>query len=91
MLLSETVVIALITVTTGIVVSRRKKKGEQYFGYFIAGAIFSWILLFFYIFFAPNTILISGQRPITAGLVEALIVFLIIMVEGIGFYFLGKG
>ena len=86
MLLSETVVIALITATTGIAITLGRKKRKDYSGWFVVGAILSWVLLFFYIFYEPSTTVISGRNPITAEAIEAIVVVLIIAVECIGFY-----
>jgi hypothetical protein len=81
--LSETVVLALITVTTGIAVVKGKKNG-----FLLGGAILSWMLLFCFIFFDPSTILISGETPFMAQGLEALLTMLTIMVEIAGLYFL---
>jgi hypothetical protein len=89
-MMPETVVLTLLTVTTGIaVVASRKKKGESA-KYFCVGAILSWVLLFFYLFFLPETIIIPTPGPITAEGMQGLLIILITMFEIAGFYYLVK-
>jgi hypothetical protein len=84
--LTEPIIIALITVTTGIAVVKGKKSG-----FLVAGAILSWILVFFYVFFDPTNVVtwINGN-PVAVQDVEVLLIISMIMVEIAGLYFLWR-
>jgi hypothetical protein len=87
---NDTVVIGLLTITTGIAIAViAKKKGESstYFG---IGAILSWALLFFYLFYLPETVIVPTPNPLTALSIQGILIFAIILFEAAGFYYLTK-
>lgn len=91
-MLSETLVIGLLPVTTAIAVavaSKRKKGISKSF--FSVSAMFSWGLLFFYLFFLPQTVILSTPNPLTAEGIQALLLFIIILFEIFGFYYWMRG
>lgn len=79
--LSQSVVIALVAVTTPVAVA----KGGKSFSLIVAAA-FSWVLLFFSIFFEPTTIIVPTRLPLTALFFEAIFTVVTIVAEIIGLY-----
>jgi|GEM_PF-4796290 len=90
--LSETVVLGLLGVTTTIAIAAasRKKREETSTLYFGFGAILSWALLFFYLFYAPETVIVSTPNPLTAEGIQGLLILIMILVEVVGFYYWTK-
>ena len=89
--LSETVVMGLLAVTTTIAIAATsRKKKETSTLYFGIGAISSWALLFFYLFYTPETVIISTPNPITAEGIQGLLIMIMIVFEIVGFYYLMK-
>lgn len=88
---NDTVVIGLLTITTGIAIAvGSKKKEESSTLYFGIGAILSWALLFFYLYYLPETVIVSTPNPLTALSIQGILIFAIIIFEAAGFYLLTK-
>lgn len=91
-MLNDAVVIGLLTITTGIAIAMAtKKKVQSTILYFGVAAILSWALLFFYLFYLPETVIIATPNPLTALSIQGILIFSIILLEAVGFYYLTKG
>lgn len=87
--MDQTIVLALLTATTGIAVfGASKKKIKQSIEFFSFGAILAWVLLFFHLFFLPDIIILPTPNPLTAEAVQYLLAMIIIVLEIFGFYYL---
>jgi hypothetical protein len=91
--LTDTFVLTLLAVTTSIaitaaVAAATKKKLELSAVFFALGAVLSWILLFFYLYYLPNTIIVQTPNPLTAEGIEGLLITMMILFEIAGFGFL---
>lgn len=89
--MNQTIVLAFVTITTTLAIgaSKVKKKNDSK-TFFRFGAILSWVLLLFHLFFLPETIIVRTPNPITAEGMQNLLAMIIIILEIVGFYYFGK-
>ncbi|MCL5948852.1 MAG: hypothetical protein M1490_00035 [Candidatus Bathyarchaeota archaeon] len=82
MLIDITIILALLAITTPIAVAKGKKSV-----FLFVAAAFSWVLLFFSVFFDnPATIIINGNPPLTALFFESVFMMVTIVTEIGGMY-----